>query len=132
VATILRFEDLEVWQDARLLARNIFKVTSEPAFPGNFGFINQLNDAAGSIMDNIAEGFERGSRLEFINHLSFAKGSAGEVRSQLYRAFDRQYISQQKFDHLFETVTCVSKKLSNLIAYLNERNIKGLKFKKRV
>jgi four helix bundle protein len=131
VATVLRFEDLEVWKLARMLARKIFLVTSHSSFPRDFGFIRQINDAAGSTMDNIAEGFERGSRLEFINHLSFSKGSAGEIRSQLYRGFDRHYIDQSTFDDLSDLVITISGKLSNLMTYLNERDIKGLKFKQR-
>jgi four helix bundle protein len=131
MATVFRFEDLEVWKLARLIAKRIFQITSDRSFPRDYGYIHQINDAAGSIMDNIAEGFERGSRLEFVNHLSFSKGSAGEVRSQLYRGFDKRYYDEKTFEELLEMLKSESGKLSNLITYLNERSTKGLKFKNR-
>lgn len=92
MATIKRFEDLQIWQDARALSIKIFEVTQLDLFARDFRFCSQIRSAAGSVMDNIAEGFERGSQFEFINFLSFSKGSAGEVRSQLYRAADYNYI----------------------------------------
>ena len=95
MATVLRFEDLEVWKKARLLARDIFLLCETVRFAKDFELKNQVNRSSGSVMDNIAEGFERRSRAEFINFLGFAKGSCGEVRSQLYRAYDRNYFSEE-------------------------------------
>lgn len=83
MATIKRFEDLEIWQIARRLCKEVFNLTNKGPFLKDFKFRDQIRSSSGSIMDNIAEGFERSSRLEFVNFLSIAKGSAGETRSQL-------------------------------------------------
>src|SRR5690606_8594282 len=95
MSTIYRFEDLPVWQQSRFLCNKIFKITEvNSAFSKDFRFRDQLKAAGGSVMDNIAEGFERSSRLEFLNFLGIAKGSVGEVRSQLYRSIDNNYIDK--------------------------------------
>src|SRR5947209_10819164 len=120
MATIKRFEDMEIWKLARTLAKDIFETYgSSPNFAKDFQLKNQVNDSTGSIMDNIAEGFERNSRYEFVNFLSYAKGSTGEVKSQLYRAFDRQYISREKFDQLYLQSDELAKKIASFIKYLN-------------
>jgi four helix bundle protein len=93
MATIQRFEDLEIWQIARELYNKISKVAELLRAAKEFRFAEQMKSAAGSIMDNIAEGFERGGNKEFVQYLFIAKGSCGELRSQLYRAIDRNYIS---------------------------------------
>ena len=90
-----------------------------------------MKAAAGSIMDNIAEGFERNSRLEFLNSLSISKGESGELKSQLYRAIDDAYLNKVEFDELYEDTYKISKKIANFVKYLNSSNIKGLKFKDR-
>jgi len=95
MATFQRFEDMEVWQKARELCQNIFMITERENFNRDFKLKNQINSSSGSIMDNVAEGFDRGSTAEFIYFLGIAKGSAAEVRSQLYRALDRNYISSK-------------------------------------
>src|SRR3954471_20147899 len=100
MATIKRFEDIEAWKLARELAKEVFKLTLIGRYSKDFKLKDQINSAAGSAMDNIAEGFGRGSRNEFVNFLSIAGGSLTEVKSQLYRALDREYISQQDFDRL--------------------------------
>ena len=82
-------------------------------------------------MDNIAEGFERNSRLEFLNSLSISKGECGELKSQLYRALDNQYVTTSEFDELYEDLDVETKKLSSFIVYLNRSTIQGLKFKGR-
>jgi four helix bundle protein len=131
VATIQRFEDLEVWQLARELALDIFNETLNLPFAKDYELVGQIRRSSGSAMDNIAEGFERGGKKEFIQFLGIAKGSAGEVRSQLYRALDRKHITQEKFDFLFKKVTLLSKKLSSLITYLKNSEFKGFKFKEQ-
>ena len=83
-------------------------------------------------MDNIAEGFERNSRLEFLNSLSISKGESGELKSQLYRSLDDHYLEQEQFDELYEDTDKVSKKIANFVKYLNTTRIKGLKFKNRM
>lgn len=90
-----------------------------------------MRGSAGSIMDNIAEGFERGSKLEFINSLTISKGETGELKSQLYRCLDNKYISQQLFDELYSLADEVTEMITGFISYLNKSKIKGQKFKHR-
>lgn len=132
MATITKFEELEVWQLARELANEIFELfTTSEKFSKDFKLRDQINGSSGSVMDNIAEGFERGGRNEFINFLTYAKGSAGEVKSQLYRALDRKYITQEQFDQLYEKTDLIGKKTGSFINYLNTSTHKGNKFKNR-
>lgn len=132
MATIKKFEDLEIWQLASDVANDIFEIyKSSPAFQKDFKLWDQINGSSGSVMDNIAEGFERGSRNEFINFLSFAKGSAGEVKSQLYRARHRNYFSLGVFNILYEKTDKVGNKIGKFIGYLNKSTFKGSKFKER-
>jgi four helix bundle protein len=129
MATFKSFEDIEAWQLARILAKDIFFLTKEKTFSNDFKLINQMRGSSGSIMDNIAEGFERGGNREFVQFLSIAKGSAGELRSQLYRSFDIEYISNEKFSELFQKSKEVSSKIEKLMEYLNKSDFKGSKFK---
>jgi four helix bundle protein len=123
-----RFEDMEVWQATRDLAQRIFVLINREPFSKDYKLRDQINASSGSIMDNIAEGFERDGNREFRQFLSIAKGSAGEVRSQLYRAFDRGYLTKSEFDELQLCVLSISKQLSGLMHYLNSSDIKGRKF----
>ncbi|WP_416864695.1 MAG: four helix bundle protein [Imperialibacter sp.] len=131
MASIKRFEDLEIWKDARRLSFEVYKLTCEPPFATDFRFRDQIRAAAGSVMDNIAEGFERSGRLEFVNFLGFAKGSAGEVRSQLHRAFDQAYIKEATYQAKIEEYEKLSASIAGFISYLNRSEIKGQKFKDR-
>jgi len=90
-----------------------------------------MRGSCGSVMDNIAEGFERGNRLEFINALGIAKGEIGELKSQLYRSADNDYISSELFTRLYEEADLLTKKVTAFISYLNNSKIKGQKFKNR-
>ncbi|WP_166921562.1 four helix bundle protein [Flavobacterium poyangense] len=128
MATINRFEDLEIWKEARRLATEIHLVAIETKLNSDFRFKNQIKASSGSVMDNIAEGFERDGNLEFRQFLSIAKGSAGEIRSQLYRAFDFEYITEQKFEILKTDYENLSGKIKNFITYLNKKDFKGNKF----
>lgn len=101
------------------------KISSEGAFSKDYKLRDQINGSSGSIMDNIAEGFERGGNREFIQFLSVAKGSAGETRSQLYRAFDRGYIAEQELESLKEEALKISRQISALMTYLRNSDLKG-------
>ena len=131
MATIHRFEDLDIWQLARKLYQKISKLAEKIKKNHDYRFADQMKAAAGSIMDNIAEGFERNSRLEFLNSLSISKGESGELKSQLYRASDDSYLNKDEFDELYEDTDKVSKKIANFVKYLNSSTIEGLKFKDR-
>ena len=104
MSKISSFEEMEVWQRSRKLAHAIFEFTQHEKFSRDFSLKDQINRAMGSVMDNIAEGYERQGNKELIHFLSISKGSAGEVRSQLYRAKDREYLSQIDFDKLKKEV----------------------------
>ena len=128
MATFHRFEDLEIWQTAKKLSLKVFKLTEVGPSSKDFKFRDQIRSSAGSVMDNIAEGFERDGNIEFRQFLSIAKGSAGETRSQLYRVFDFEYISEQKFEVLKTDYENLSGKIKNFITYLNKKDFKGNKF----
>jgi four helix bundle protein len=113
-----RFEDLIVWQDARVLRQEVYAVTKTGLFAKDFEMRSQIRDAALSAMDNIAEGFERGSNREFAQFLNISKGSAGEVRSALYAALDESYLTPDQFERLRDRALSVSRKCSKLITYL--------------
>ena len=128
MATIARFEDLEIWKEARRLAKEIHVICVETELKTDFRFKDQIKASSGSVMDNIAEGFERNGNLEFRQFLSIAKGSAGETRSQLYRVFDCNYINEDKFNQLKNDFKNLSGKINNFISYLNKKDFKGTKF----
>jgi len=128
MSTIKSFEDIEAWKLARELSQEIFELTLMGSFAADYGLRDQINRSTGSIMDNIAEGFERGGSREFIHYLSLARGSAGEVRSQLCRAFDRKYLENDKYLEVMENLTKVSKMITWLISYSRDSNLKGYKF----
>jgi four helix bundle protein len=129
MATIKQFEDLEVWKQSSQLAQAVFDASQRDLFSRDFALKDQINRSSGSIMDNIAEGFERDGRQEFIQFLSYAKASAGEVRSQLYRAYDRKYLSQDQFDELTSKAKEISKAVTGFIAYLKKSEFRGTKYK---
>ena len=130
MATIKNFEDLEIWQNARKLCQNINKYCLlNPKFYQHDK--NQIDRTSASIMDNIAEGFEREGNKEFVNFLTMSKGSAGEVRSQLIRAKDRNYLDEEIFIVLKNEVVLLTKKLSGFINYLKNSEHKGNKFNRK-
>jgi len=128
MATIKEFEDLEIWKLSRILCDDIFKLASNSQLNSDYKLFNQLNGSSGSIMDNIAEGYERNGNKEFIQFLSIAKASCGETRSQLYRVLDRKYCTEVEFEHIKNQTLVVSKKIGAFIAYLKKSDFRGSKF----
>lgn len=115
---IERFEDMEVWQSAREMVKSVYQLTAVPRFSKDFGLTNQIQRSAVSVLSNIAEGFERKSKKEFVNFLYMAKGSCGELRSQLYVALDLNYVSKAEFQKNYEMAEKISKSLGGFIKYL--------------
>ncbi len=131
MATIHKFEDLEIWQKARLLSQKTYPITYLTPIKEDFRYKDQIRGSVGSIMDNIAEGFERGSKLEFINSLTISKGEVGEFKSQLYRGLDNKYFSIELFTELYTLADELTKMITSFVSYLNKTTIKGQKFKNR-
>jgi len=125
---VKNFEDLEIWKDARMLIRIIYRITREPKFSKDFALRDQIQRAGVSIMSNIAEGFERGGNQELIHFLYIAKASCGEVRSQLYVAVDQSYLTQKDRDELTISFKRLSMMINNLIVYLKRSGMKGTKY----
>jgi len=125
---ITRFEDLRCWQNARELCKLIHLFTRKEKFSKDYSLVNQIRDSSGSGMDNTAEGFERGGNKEFIQFLSVSRGSISEVKSQLYRALDQNYINENEFHKAYNLATQIGKETTNLIIHLKNSNIKGFKF----
>ncbi len=123
------FEDIEAWQLSRDFCRLIYSFFAKEGFSKDYKLKDQLNGASGSIMDNIAEGFGRGGNKEFQQFLRFSKGSCSESKSQLYRAFDRSYITQEEFTHAKQLLELISSKVQSLINYLNKSDFKGPNYK---
>lgn len=120
MATIEKFEDLPIWQEARLLCQYVYLLVSKPSFSKDFDLVRQINRSSGSAMDNIAEGFERRGSKEFSYFLSITKGSLGEVRSQLYRAFDKGHISDIELSEGKSKCIALSKQTSGFMNYLKK------------
>jgi len=130
MATITCFDDLEIWQLSRVMSVDVFRLTKTAPFSKDFGLVDQIRRSSGSVMDNIAEGFEREGKNEFIQFLSIAKGSAGECRSQIYRAKDREYISDEEFEILKSKLLIISVKIKRFMDYLKTSELKGNKYKR--
>jgi four helix bundle protein len=125
---IEKFEDLEIWKEARELCKYIFSITSSGPFNKDYKFRDQIRASSGSVMDNISEGFERGGNKEFGQSLFIAKGSCAEIRSQSYRAFDFKYITKEILEELLERTDKISRKTTNLIQHLKQSTLKGPKY----
>jgi four helix bundle protein len=127
--TFRKFQDIEAWQKARELTRELYAVSSKGSFSKDFGLRDQIRKAGVSIMANIAEGFERDGTAEFIQFLAVAKGSAAEVVSHAYVALDQGYITKQEFDRVATLATEVGRMLAALMNYLRRSGTRGIKFK---
>lgn len=121
---ITRFEDLDCWQQARILVKEVYGVTKDREFKKDFRLSGQIQAAATSSMANIAEGFIRRSNKEFIQFLFIAMSSAAEVQSHLYVALDQGYIEQKHFDDIYEQANKTAKIISGLIKYLRTKQTK--------
>ena len=121
MATAKRFEDLEVWQKAKEITSLIYRVSSSGTFSRDFGLRDQMRRASISIMSNIAEGFESQTQALFIQYLGHAKGSAGELRAQLYITLEQSYITQDEFNSAFLLAEICSKQLARFIQYLESQ-----------
>ena len=129
MAKINKFEDLEIWQKSRELCQFVELLIQTTQLKTNYSLKDQIDRSSGSIIDNIAEEFERNGNREFIQFLSIAKGSAGEVKSQSYRAFDKKLISEEQHLKLNEMTEIEKNKIGAMMNYLRNCEIKGLKFK---
>ncbi|MGH7870850.1 MAG: four helix bundle protein [Candidatus Binatia bacterium] len=125
---IKNFEDLEIWKDARHLTREIYSLSMAPKFSKDFALRDQMRRAAVSIMSNIAEGFERGGNQEFVQFLYIAKGSCGELRSQLFVALDQEYVDQKIADNLLIILKRLSVMVKHLIDHLKRSGLRGPKY----
>ena len=125
---IERFEDLIAWQKSRELTANVYEATRKGSFAKDYTLQGQIRRASVSIGSNIAEGFDRGNNKEFLSFLGIAKGSAAEVRSQLYTALDVGHITEETFNFLFSQSEEVAKLLNGLIKSLRSSKIQGVRY----
>lgn len=121
---ITRFEDVQGWQEARVLAQMVYAVSSKGQFARDLRLRRQIEDAAASVMANIAEGFDAGSDAEFVRFLGYARRSASEVQSHLYIALDRNYVTEEEFAGIYEKAVEVKKLINGFVGYLR-RSLRG-------
>lgn len=129
MARTKEFEELGIFQNARSLYRDIYPLTKRGEWRYDTRFVQQIRAALGSIMDNIAEGFERGGNREFLQFLYIAKGSCGEVRSQIMRAYDSDYITEEEYEEIYDNCRKLSAAIMNFINSIKSSDITGAKYK---
>jgi four helix bundle protein len=129
MATVKQFEDLEIWKLSRILCNDINNVANNTELRKDYKLYSQIDGSSASVMDNIAEGFERNGNKEFIQFLSISKASCGETRSQLYRVLDRNYINDDDFNKLKEQTMVLSRMIGGFMNYLKKSDLKGSKYK---
>jgi four helix bundle protein len=127
--TVQRFEELEIWKNARLLFIKIKDLSVNTNLLKDYSLKDQILRSSGSVMDNIAEGYERDGKKEFIQFLYISKGSLGETRSQLYRCFDSNHITETQFNELLNDCLNLSAKIKHFISYLATSEFQGIKKK---
>jgi four helix bundle protein len=126
--TLSRFEDIEAWKKARELTQAVYRATSVRMFARDPSLRDQIRRASVSNVSNIAEGFERGGNREFSHFLSTAKGSASEVKAQLYVALDAGFLGQVEFDQLYRLADETSRLIGGFLRYLRRTDYRGVKF----
>jgi len=131
MAKIEKFEGIEAWKKARMLTREIYRISAVGEFGRDYGLRDQIRRASVSIMSNIAEGFERDGNKEFSQFLATAKGSAGEVRSQLYVSLEAGYINEAEFSNLYVQCTETARLISGFMKYLAQSELRGQKYKNK-
>ena len=129
MGTIRKFEDMEIWVDARVLVKEVYALTHHSLFSKDFSLKDQIRRSSSSVMDNVAEGFDRGGKKEFIHFLTISNGSLSETKSQLYRALDLNYITEEEFNNCYEKASKIGKMIGGFIKYLQQTEYKGHKFK---
>ena len=129
MSKVQKFEELDIFQKARDLCKEVYAITKDGEFHKDSRFVQQIHASAGSVMDNIAEGFERDGNKEFINFLYIAKGSCEEVRSQLIRANDLGYLTKEEYDELYTECRKLSAGIMNFIKEIRTSEFAGAKFK---
>ena len=129
MATFKKFEDIEVWRKARELTKRIYRLSQTGSFARDFALRDQIRRASVSIISNIAEGHDRSGTGEFIQFLATAKGSAAEVKRQLYVALDQNYVDDSSFRDLSDLATEIGNMIGGLMNYLRRSGIKGTKYK---
>jgi len=129
MATVKRFEDLEVWQLARTQSNDFDLLVINTSLGKDFALRDQMSRSSGSVMDCIAEGFERSGNKEFKNFLLMAKGSNGEFRAQLYRCMNRNHIDKEKFEELYANNITIGNKIMSFVSYLQRTELKGYRYK---
>ncbi|MCL2072663.1 MAG: four helix bundle protein [Marinilabiliaceae bacterium] len=121
-----RFEDLEIWQKSRDLCKLIYKTTDSDLFNEDVNLRHLLRNTSGLVMDNITEGFERNSNKEFINFLNISIGSCGKIKSQLYRALDNEYITDEDMNTAFSKISQLSNTITDFIQFLKKSELLNL------
>ncbi len=129
MATFQRFEDIEAWKKASELTKDVYKIIHNSKFSKDYGLRDQICRASVSVMSNIADGFERDGTREFVQFLSVAKGSIGEIKSQLYVALDQEYIEKIEFERIFNEAKETGRIIGGLMQYLKKVNMKGIKYR---
>ncbi|HSW52366.1 MAG TPA: four helix bundle protein [Sulfuricaulis sp.] len=127
--TLQSFQELEVWKSAREFVQEVYRITRVGSLSKDYALCNQMRRASISIMANIAEGFERDGNAEFIQFLSVAKASSGEVQALLFIALDQDYLSEPVFERLRNMSNRINRQIAGFIAYLRKSKIRGAKFK---